>query len=287
MTMNYTPAPAPYTPAPGTLPSQSQPYTLDPVTLERMIKPGYTPLVGTLETGLPFKSAAPSKTPVTTAEEEPTGNLQFDAWLEAYGLTNAWGTGGAAIQKDIWTAYQTYLTGAAPVEEGAAGVGAAAPLFSPEEERLMKDLENAVSVGQLDEEQAWKVIENYWTEETARENRAETATTRGQEILRGTFPGTTFPGTGPGGIGDILAKKWGGPNLMPALQGIPTEQAMGVFGQAQQQVGLPAQLEPLQPPQFQLPNWGAFMQNMPTFGGGNKYLDELLKEGRTTAPTLG
>jgi hypothetical protein len=159
--------------------------------------------------------------------------------------------------------------------------------FTGQEQRLISDLTNMVDVGQLDEDQAWKILDQWRAKENITTERAETATTRGQEILRGTFPGTTFPGTGPGGIGDILAKKWGGPNLMPALQGIPTEQAMGVFGQAQQQVGLPAQLEPFQPPQFQLPNWGAFMQNMPTFGGGNKYLDELLKEGRSTAPTLG
>jgi hypothetical protein len=221
------------------------------------------------------------------AEEEPTGKLGFDDFLEALGVTSAWATGGAAIQKDIWTAYQTYLTGAAPVEEGAAGVGAAAPLFSPEEERLMKDLENAVSVGQLDEDQAWKVIENYWTEEGARQGRAETATTRGQELLSGAFPGTTLPMTGPGGMGESLQKQYGLPNLTPAVKGLPMEQALGVFGQAQQQMGLPATLEPLQAPNLQLPNWQALGQNLPTFGvGGNKYIEQLLQEGRSTAPTL-
>jgi len=221
------------------------------------------------------------------AEEEPQGNLQFDAWLEAYGLTNAWGTGGAAIQKDIWTAYQSYLTGAAPVEEGAAGAAAAPPLFSPEEERLMTDLDNAIKVGQIMPDDAWKIVENYWNKERETTYRAQEATTRGQELLSGAFPGTTLPMTGPGGMGESLQKQYGLPNLTPAVKGLPMEQAQGVFGQAQQQLGLPATLPSLQQPNIQLPNWGAFMQNMPTFGGGNKYIDELLKEGRSTAPTLG
>jgi len=93
--------------------------------------------------------------------------------------------------------------------------------------------------------------------------------------------------TGPGGMGESLQKQYGLPNLTPAVKGLPMEQAQGVFGQAQQQVGLPATLPSLQQPNIQLPNWGTFMQNMPTFGGGNKYIDELLKEGRSTAPTLG
>ena len=171
---------------------------------------------------------------------------------------------------------------------GAAGAAVVAPLFSPDEERLMKDLENAVSVGQLDEDQAWKVIENYWTEEKARQGRVETATTRGTELLGGALPSATLPMTGPGGMSEILSKRYGIPDIMPGgFPGLPMERALGVYGQAQEQMGLPATLPPVQQPNIQLPNWGAFMQNMPTFGGGNKYIDELLKEGRSTAPNLG
>lgn len=170
----------------------------------------------------------------------------------------------------------------------AEGAGGAASIFSPQEERLMTDLQNAVNVGSMSDEQAWKQIESYWSEENLRSRRSEEAGQRGETLLAGAFPGKTFPGTGPGGIGAKLAEKWGGPNLMPALQGIPMEQAQGIYGQAQQGMGLPAELPPIQPPQPQMMNWQALGQNLPSFGGGgrNTYFDQLLQQGRSTAPAL-
>lgn len=169
----------------------------------------------------------------------------------------------------------------------AEGAGGAASIFSPQEERLMADLQNAVEVGSMSDEQAWKKIEGYWSEENLRSRRSEEAGKRGDTLLAGAFPGKTFPGTGPGGIGAKLAEKWGGPNLMPALEGIPMEQAQGVFGQAQQGMGLPAQLPPIQPPQPQMMNWQNLGQNLPSFGGGgNKYFEALLQQGRSQAPAL-
>ena len=291
MTNNYTPLlPDLMTPAP--LPTTSGAVQFETAPLQSKTLYRSTPsLGGLMESGqvgpaalLGFAKA--QETPAMQPTSEG-GKVSFDEWLEGTGLTNAWGTGGAAIQKDIWAAYQGYLTGEAPIEEGAAG--AAAPLFSPQEERLMVDLENAVKVGQLTEEQAWKIVENYWTEEGARQGRAQEATTRGTNLLAGALPTSTLPMTGPGGLGDILSKRYGIPDITPAFQGLPMEQALGVYGQTQQQMGLPAQLPSIQAPNLQLPNWGAFMQNMPTFGGGNKYIDQLLQQGRSTtgAPTLG
>jgi hypothetical protein len=149
----------------------------------------------------------------------------------------------------------------------------------------MTDLQNAVEVGSMSDEQAWKQIENYWSEEGIRSRRSEEAGRRGESLLAGAFPGSTLPMTGPGGMGDILAKKHGGPNLLPAIQGLPMGQAQGIFGQAQQGMGLPPQLPPIQPPQPQMMNWQNLGQNLPQFGGGN-YFDKLMQNAGGQGPQL-
>lgn len=190
-----------------------------------------------------------------------------------------------ALQLQILTLTNTYseLRKGGLFDEG--GAGGAAPIFSPQEERLMTDLQNAVNVGQMSDEQAWREIENYWSEESIRGRRSEEAGQRGETLLAGAFPGTTLPMTGPGGMGAALEQKYGLPNLLPGIQGLPMQQAQGIFGQAQQGMGLPAQLPPIQPPTPQMMNWGALGQNLPSFGGGN-YFETLLQEGRSTAPAL-
>ena len=275
MTMPYTP-PVPYAPP---LPTPT-PRPLVTAT------PTPAPPVSAARIGVSSPAYLPYPPP---AKEGPESNLTFTEFLDASGLTDMYYNGTAARKKWIEDQYVLYAGMETPEEltGEAAGGAAAAPLFSPEEERLMTDLDNAIKVGQLDQDQAWKVIENYWMEEDARQGRAEIATTRGQELLSGAFPGTTLPMTGPGGMGESLQKQYGLPNLTPAVKGLPMEQALGVFGQAQQQMGLPATLSPLQAPNLQLPNWQALGQNLPTFGvGGNKYIEQLLQEGRSTAPTL-
>jgi len=127
----------------------------------------------------------------------------------------------------------------------AIGGGAAPPLLSPQEERTLIDLEKAIKVGEMDEDQAWNILEQYWNRETVQ-------------------------------------------TLLPALPGIPLSQLRQpseAFAGAQQQMGLPGQLPPISPPDIQLPNWQALGQAMPSFGGTN-YFEQLLREGRSTAPPL-
>ena len=179
---------------------------------------------------------------------------------------------------------QSYVMGQ---HKEATGTGAAVtpPLLSPNEERMLIDLQNSIEIGKMDEGQAWDIIANYWSKEETQTRRAEDATRRGGALLAGAHAGPNLPMTGPGGMGAGLQQKYGLPNLTPGVQGLPGAQALGVFGQAQQQLGLPAQLPPLEPPQFQLPNWQAVGQGMPNFGGTN-YFEQLLQEGRMTAPGL-
>ena len=290
MVMHPTPQVPPPTPTPTPPGPPYQPLQLDPTTFQPTLKPDYTPLVGTLGAGvssLPFTAAKQTGEPTpTAAEETPEEKMGFDAWLVESGMTDAFYGGSTKIKEDIYNNYIGYLTGG--MGDLAEGAGGAASIFSPQEERLMADLQNAVEVGSMSDEQAWKKIESYWSEENLRSRRSEEAGRRGETLLAGAFPGKTFPGTGPGGIGAKLAEKCGGPNLMPALQGIPMEQAQGIFGQAQQGMGLPPQLPPIQPPQPQMMNWGALGQALPSFGGGgrNRYVDALLQGGQAQGPQL-
>jgi len=94
--------------------------------------------------------------------------------------------------------------------------------------------------------------------------------------------------TGAGGMGEALEQKYGLPNLLPAMPGIPFSalpQPSEVFGRQQAGMGLPAELPPISPPEIQLPNWQALGRTMPSLGGVN-YFEQLLREGRTTAPAL-
>lgn len=185
---------------------------------------------------------------------------------------------GSADRKRWDEDYDDYITQFAG---GVVDGGEAPPIFSAGEERMMTDLQNAISVGQLDEGQAWKQLESYWDSEAVQTRRAEEAGRRGETLLAGAFPGPNFPGTGPGGIGAKLHEQYGLPDLTPALTGIPMSQAQGTFGQAQQQMGLPETLPPISPPNIQLPNWQQLGKTMPQFGGRN-FFDELLREGRST-----
>lgn len=188
------------------------------------------------------------------------------------------------LDSAVTTLHNYRMAGLLPEdEEAAAGT---APILTPQQEKLLIDLKNAVSVGDMDETQAWKVVESYWTGENVRARRAEEAGRRGETLLAGAFPGEILPGTGPGGIGAKLKEQYGLPDLTPALKGIPMSQAQGVYGQAQTQVGLPETLPPISPPQFELPNWQKLGQAMPSMSGRN-FFDELLREGRSTAPFLG
>jgi len=238
------------------------------------------------------------KTPLGVEEGQRFAKEEAD-WMWARGqaaeVVKIFEEHGVAAVPDVEALAQTFFNQRNPPteEEGGpdwasllGGGGEAPPIFSPQEERMIVDYKNAIAVGQLSQDQAWKQLENYWSEETAQARRAEEAGRRGETLLAGAFPGTTFPGTGPGGIGAALAEKWGGPNLMPALKGIPMEQALGMFGTTQAQMGLPETLGPISPPKIQLPNWGALGQAMPQFGGRNNYFDQLLQEGRSTAPEL-
>lgn len=173
--------------------------------------------------------------------------------------------------------YEAYINDFA----GVAPEGEAAPIFSPEEERMLTDLTNAIKVGSMDEGQAWKKMESYWAGETTQSRRAEEAGRRGETMLAGAFPGSTLPLTGPGGMGAKLQEQYGLPDLTPAVKGIPMGDALGVFGQAQTQMGLPETLGPISPPNIQLPNWQQLGQTMPQFGGRN-FFEQLLQEGRST-----
>lgn len=186
----------------------------------------------------------------------------------------------AGERKAFDAEWEEYFYGIAPEGEGVAP-----PLLSQGEERMMIDLQNAIKIGEMDEGQAWKVIENYWSKEQTQTRRAEDATRRGETLLAGAHAGPNLPMTGPGGMGAGLQQKYGLPDLTPGVQGLPGPQALGVFGQAQEQLGLPSQLPSLEAPQFQLPNWQAMGQAMPNFGGTN-YFDKLLQQGRMTAPGL-
>lgn len=188
----------------------------------------------------------------------------------------------AGERKSFDAEWEEYFYGIAPEGEGA---GAAPPLLSQGEERMMLDLQNAIEVGKMDEGQAWNIIENYWSKEAVQTRRFEEAGRRGSELLAGAHPGPNLPMTGPGGMGASLQRQYGLPDLTSGVQGIPGSQALGIFGQTQQQLGLPSQLPPIEPPQFQLPNWQAMGQGMPNFGGTN-YFDQLLQQGRMTAPGL-
>lgn len=270
-----TPTPTPTTGKPE---FATSPYQVDPSTGELVLKSGFTPLLGTIETGLPFTSAKQAGAPAPTTEEAPEGKLTFDQWLEQSGLSQAFYGGGSAIQQDIWNNYTGYLTGEPVAEEGAGGT---ASIFSPEEERMLTDLTNAISVGQLSEDQAWNQLEQYWNKEYTTTQRAQEAGRRGSEMLAGAFPGPNLPMTGPGGMGEALQNQYGLPNLTPAIEGLPMSQAQGVFGQAQQQMGLPETLSPISPPNIQLPNWQALGGAMPQMGSRN-YFEELMREGRST-----
>lgn len=231
---------------------------------------------------------------------EEGGDSEFRRWALGQGLSD--------MDLDLLT--PSSVTSLLNEFRGVAPAGGVAPTLSPGQDRMLIDLKNAIAVGSMSEEQAWKQIESHWSGESIQARRSEEAGRRAETLLAGAFQGEFLPGTGPGGIGDLLAKKWGLPNLMPGIRGIPMEQAMKIYGQSQEQMGLPAQLSPLQPPQFPLPNWqnlgqslprmsggpnyfDLLMQNAqatgPQLGGGNSYIDQLLQEGRATsaAPTLG
>jgi len=218
--------------------------------------------------------------PVPEEERRPLSLFEFLSAKWQIDLTSAennYFEAGSADRKRWEEEYGDYIN----VFAGEPVAGEAAPIFSPQEERMLTDLQNAITVGQMDEGQAWKQLESYWTGENVQARRAEEAGRRGETMLAGAFPGPTLPLTGPGGMGEALEQRYGLPNLLPAIQGIPMGQAQGVFGQAQTQMGLPETLGPISPPNIQLPNWGALGQTMPQFGGRN-FFEQLLQEGRST-----
>jgi len=140
---------------------------VDPETGQLVPRPGYRPVTGTIESGLPFAGAVETGETPQATEGEPTapGKLSFEEWLDATGSTKAWLEGNSAVQTDIWDGYKAYLSGEEVGLEGAAA-GAAAPLLSPQEERTLIDLEKAIKVGEMDEDQAWNILEQYWNRET-------------------------------------------------------------------------------------------------------------------------
>ena len=283
--------PPPTLPPPEEPPQEptGRPWMVDPNDPASVTSaPGWTPMLGTIESGAPFGTSRYTGT-------EETERLGAEAGLDfsPAGIDASIAELGRRVGEGDFQAEGLIQTAIALRESyrksgilgDGEGAGAAPPLLSQGEERMMIDLQNAIEVGKMDEGQAWKIIESYWSKEQTQTRRAEDATRRGETLLAGAHPGPNLPMTGPGGMGAGLQQKYGLPNLTPGVQGLQGSQALGVFGQAQQQLGLPPQLSPVEPPQFQLPNWQALGQGMPNFGGTN-YMDQLLKEGRMTAPGL-